>query len=46
MPILNRPRAKMGTREDLRLRALWKTFRGIAITIPGIVITLPTIAIN
>jgi hypothetical protein len=26
--------------------ALWKTFRGIAITVPGIVITLPAIAIN
>jgi hypothetical protein len=26
--------------------ALWKTFRGIAITIPGIAITVPTIMIN
>ena len=25
--------------------ALWKTFRGIAITLPGIAITLPTILI-
>jgi len=26
--------------------ALWKTFRGIAITLPGITITIPAIAIN
>jgi hypothetical protein len=26
--------------------ALWKTFRGIAITLPGIVITLPAIVIK
>jgi len=25
---------------------LWKTFRGIAITIPGITIAFPTIVIN
>jgi hypothetical protein len=26
--------------------ALWKTFRGIAITLPGMAITLPTILIK
>jgi hypothetical protein len=41
------PRKSKGETADVQRHfALWKTFRGIAITLPGIMITLPAILIK